>query len=152
MHGLLRKAAFPSVHTRWQWSLSIEVYNAVQGISPSYIQTLFKEIDVPYTLRNKTIPLQPKCTTTKHGLNPITYQGARLWNTLPHHIQNAKNVSVINTYVFSPAWGSSVLALRVKHHGSNLEIPTMVGTLKKIKTSRCPEIALLCIKHAFYNF
>ena len=93
---LLRKAAVPSVHTRWQRSLATEVYKAVKGISPSYIQTLFKQKHVPYSLRNKTILLQPRCTTTRHGLNSITYQGARLWNTLPQHIQNAKSVSVFH--------------------------------------------------------
>ena len=49
-HELLRKAAVPSVHTRWQRSLATEVFKAVKGISPSYIQTLFKQKNVPYLL------------------------------------------------------------------------------------------------------
>ena len=96
---LLQRAVVPSVLTRWKRALATEVFKAVQGISPSYIQTLFKQKDVPYAFRNKTILIQPKCTTTKHGLNSITYQGARLWNTLPEHIKNAKSVRVFHSLI-----------------------------------------------------
>ncbi len=42
-------------------SMAIEVFKALQGISPPYIQDLFREKDVPYNLRAHKIVIQPKC-------------------------------------------------------------------------------------------
>ncbi len=38
------------------------------------------------------IIIQPKCNTT-HGLNSLTYQGAKLWNRLLEHIKAAESVN-----------------------------------------------------------
>ncbi len=47
--------------------------------------------------------IQPKCQSTTHGLNSLTYQGAKLWNSLPEHIKGAETVgqfqSVINNHL-----------------------------------------------------
>ncbi len=36
--------------------------------------------------------IQPKCNTTTHGLNSLTYQGAKLWNNLQEHIKTAESI------------------------------------------------------------
>ncbi len=38
---LLRKAHIPSVSTAWQRSAVIEVYKALNGLSPKYMQCMF---------------------------------------------------------------------------------------------------------------
>ncbi len=90
---LLRRVGVPSVLTRWQWVLATEVYKALHGLSPLYIQSLFNEKKLPYNLRASKTIIQPKCNTTTHGLNSLTYQGAKLWNSLPEHIKTAESVN-----------------------------------------------------------
>ncbi len=43
----------PSVNIKWQRILAIEIFKAMHGISPAYIQNLFRERDVPYNLKSK---------------------------------------------------------------------------------------------------
>ncbi len=90
---LLRKAEVPSVLIRWQQVLAIEVYKALQGLSALCIQNLFNEKKLPYNLRASKIIIQLKCNTTTIGLNSLTYQGAKLWNSLPEHIKTVESVN-----------------------------------------------------------
>ncbi len=87
---LLRRAGVPSVLMRWQQVVATKVYKALNGLSPLYIQNLFNEKKVPYNLRASKIIIQPKYNTTTHGLNSLTYQGAKLWNSLHEHIKTAE--------------------------------------------------------------
>ncbi len=68
----------------WYWFVNdpYKLFKALRGISPPYIQDLFGEKDVPYSLRASKIVTQPKCQSTAHGLNSLTHQCAKLWNTL----------------------------------------------------------------------
>ncbi len=75
---LLRRAGVPSVVIRWQRLLATEVYKALHGLSPLYVQNLFNENNLPYNLRTSKIIIQPKCNTKTNGLNSLTYQGAKL--------------------------------------------------------------------------
>ncbi len=77
---------------KWQSILATEVFKTLQGISPPYIQDLFGEKGVPYNLRSSKSVIQPKCQSTTHGLNSLTYQDATLWNSLPELIKGAKTV------------------------------------------------------------
>ncbi len=51
---------------KWQRILDKEVFKALQGMLPPYIQELFSEKDVPYNLRASKIVIQPKCQSTTH--------------------------------------------------------------------------------------
>ncbi len=95
-YELLLRAKVPSVLIKWQ---RILVFKGLQGISPPYIQDLFREKDVPYNLRASKIVIQPKCQSTTHGLNSLTYQGAKLWNSLPEHINGAETVGQFQSYI-----------------------------------------------------
>ncbi len=90
------------IYSRWQefpqfWSDGSE-YWLPKSIKPSmvylhYIQNLFNEKKLPYNLRASKIIIQPKCNTTTHGLNSLTYQVAKLWNSLHEHIKTAESVN-----------------------------------------------------------
>ncbi len=90
---LLRRAGVPSVLIRCQRVLATKVYKALHGLYPLYIQNLFNEKNLPYNLRASKIIIQPKCNTTTHGLNSLTYEDAKLWNSLPEHIKTAESVN-----------------------------------------------------------
>ncbi len=102
-YELLFRTKVPSVLIKWQRILATEVFKTLQGISPPYIQDLFREKDVSYNLRASKIVIQPKCQSTTHGLNYLTYQSATLCNSLPEHIKGAETVgqfqSSINTHL-----------------------------------------------------
>ncbi len=98
-YELLFRAKVPSFLIKWHGILATEVFNALQDISSPYIQNLFREKDVPYNLRASKIVIQPKCQSTTHGQNSLTYQGARLWNSLPQHINGAETVGQFQSYI-----------------------------------------------------
>ncbi len=68
-NGLLLRAKVPSVLIKWQRILATEVFKAMQGISPPYIQHLFREKDVPYNLRASRIVIQPKMSVNHTWTN-----------------------------------------------------------------------------------
>ncbi len=57
---LLWRAGVPSVLIGWQRVLATEVYKALHGLSPLYIQNLFNETKLLYNLRTSKIIIQPK--------------------------------------------------------------------------------------------
>ncbi len=63
---LLTRAKVPSVLMKWQSALAVEVYKALNGLSPPYIQKLFQEKTIPHNLRASRLVTQPKCKTTKY--------------------------------------------------------------------------------------
>ncbi len=47
---------------------------------------------LPYNLKASKIVMTLICNTTAHGLNTLTYQSAKLWNSLPEHIKTAESI------------------------------------------------------------
>ncbi len=84
---------------KWQRILATEVFKSLQGISHSYIEDLFRENGVPYNLSASKIVIQPKCQSTTHGLNSLTCQGNKLWNSLPEHIKGAETVGQFQNFI-----------------------------------------------------
>ncbi len=77
-YKLLLRAKVPSVVVKWQIILATDVFKVLQGISPPYIQDILREKDVPYNPKVSKIVIQPKCQSTIHGQNSLTYQGTTL--------------------------------------------------------------------------
>ncbi len=98
-YELLLRAKVPSVLIKWQKILATEVFKALQGISPPYIQNLFRQKDVPYNLSVSKFVIQPNCQSTTHGLSSLIYQDAKLWNSLPEHIKGAETVEQFQSYI-----------------------------------------------------
>ena len=94
---LLKRAKIPSLETKWKRNLVLEVYKAVHNLAPIYIQDLFREKKVPYSFKASKILVQPKCKSTKKGLRSLTYEGSALWNKLPNHIKDAKDVNTFKS-------------------------------------------------------
>ena len=64
-------------------TIILEVFKAQKGISPSYIQDIFKEKKQPNLLRNPVPLIQEKRDSTNNGLKTFSYLGSKLWNDLP---------------------------------------------------------------------
>ncbi len=87
---LLRKAHIPSVSTAWQQSAVIEVYMALNGLSPKYMQCMFTLNKNNHNLHSDNKSVLPKCHTTNVRLKSFAYQAGCLWNqTVLEHVSHS---------------------------------------------------------------
>ena len=77
----------------------LEVFKAIKGIGPAYVQDIFKIKDQPYNLRNPLSQIQAKKKTTNHGLRTFGYLGSKLWNDIPATLKNLskKDISLFKS-------------------------------------------------------
>ncbi len=80
----LRKAHIPPVSPACQRSAVIEVYKALNGLSPKYMPYMFTLNKTNHNLRSNNKILLPKCHITNFGLKSFAYQAGSLWNKLPN--------------------------------------------------------------------
>ncbi len=99
---LLRKAHKPSVSTAWQRSAVIEVYKALNGLSPKYMQCMFRLNMLNknnHNLRSDYKILLPKCHTTNFGLKSFVYQAGSLWNKLSNSFRTCESLKDFKTKI-----------------------------------------------------
>ena len=61
----------------------------------------FNKIDIKYDLRDSNRVEQPICSMTRYGLKHIGYQGASLWNPLPHDLKDCINLKSLQSLIQS---------------------------------------------------
>ena len=71
-------------------NIVFEVFKSLKGISPVYIQDIFKTKNQPYSLRNPILLTQTKKNTTNFGLRSFGYLGSKMWNDLPYQSETQK--------------------------------------------------------------
>ena len=64
------------------------VYKCFNNTGPGLTNDLFNKKEIKYDLRDGSRVEQPLCSMTRSGLNSIAYQGASLWNSLPHDLKD----------------------------------------------------------------
>ena len=65
-----------------------EIYKVLNGIAPSYMQSLFVMNQSRYSSRRPLNLHLPRVNQTTYGLNSFRYEGAKLWNSLPEDIKS----------------------------------------------------------------
>ena len=90
---LLKKAKLPTLELSRTRSILLEVYKAVNHISPSFMWDLFTQKQNRYNLR-KSNQLCIKHSRTKAGMKSLSIYGASLWNQLPDDYKDCD----INTF------------------------------------------------------
>ena len=68
--------------------LACFVYKCFNNTGPGLTNDLFNKKEIKYDLRDGSRVEQPLCSMTRYGLNSIAYQGASLWNSLPHDLKD----------------------------------------------------------------
>ena len=63
-------------------------YKCLNNTSPGLTNDLFNKKEIKYDLRDSNRVEQALCSMTRYGLNSIAYQGAFLWNSLPHDLKD----------------------------------------------------------------
>ena len=69
-----------------------EIYKILNGIAPSYMQSLFVLNQSRYSSRRPLDLHLPRVNQTTYGLNSFRYEGAKLWNSLPDDIKSSENL------------------------------------------------------------
>ena len=69
--------------------IAVEIYKILNGMSPSYLDGLFKVRDVQYNFRDSSRLEQPRVRTSTYGIKSLRYYGAKIWNNLPTDIKSA---------------------------------------------------------------
>ena len=69
-------------------TLACFVYKSYNYTGPGLTNDIFNKKDIHYNLRDNSRVEQPLCSMTRYGLDSIAYQGASLWNSLPHDLKN----------------------------------------------------------------
>ena len=67
--------------------LAIEMYKILNDMSPSFLKDFFVINNVMSVLREHNVLLPPKHKTVTYGFKSLKYQGAKIWNDLPHTIK-----------------------------------------------------------------
>ena len=70
----------------------MEVYKAVNKLSPVFMHDLFKLKPDTNHLKNSQILIKPHPGTTYFGINRVSYDGASIWNSLPNDIRNVTSI------------------------------------------------------------
>ncbi len=75
-------------------TLAIDVYNAVNGITPNYTQELFEVKEIPYNQRDATRTIIPKSNSTTYGLKSPKHEGNKTWNRLSVDIKTSEGLAI----------------------------------------------------------
>ena len=79
--------------TRRSKHLGVAMFKTLNGFVPSYLKDLFVTTDPKYKLRNQENKLLLPKPRTNFSKNSFSYNGARLWNSLPTEIQTTVSLN-----------------------------------------------------------
>ena len=84
---LLSRICRPMLYCNRKKVLAELVFKVLNGLSPPVSPDFFTRQITTYDLRDNNILVQPRFRTIRYGFKSIAYQGALIWNALPHHIK-----------------------------------------------------------------
>ena len=79
--------------TRRSKYLGVAMFKTLNGLFPSYLKDLFITTDPKYELRNQENKLVPPKPRTNFRKKSFSYNGARLWNSLPREMRTTVSLS-----------------------------------------------------------
>ncbi len=92
--NLLAKCHMSAQECQRSITLVTEVYKAVNGMTPNYIQELFEVTEIPYNLRDPTRTFIPKSNSTTYGLKSLKHEGNKIWNRLSVDIKTSDSLDI----------------------------------------------------------
>ena len=78
-------------------TVAVEVFRCVHKLNPDYLHNMFALKPIRYCLRNENIMHVYKYKTKKYGFSSFSYQGAKLWNSLPNSMKCENNFKTFYT-------------------------------------------------------
>ena len=93
---LLQKGGSVSKHHRNLRTLAVELFKVFKGLSPVIFAEAFPvRQQSQYNMRNYSYFAMPHSKTVNHGLESLSYIGAKLWDSTPSHM---KEIDSINAF------------------------------------------------------
>ena len=97
--SLLKRANLPSLELARNRKILINIFKSQKGLTPSFIQDIFKTRIPRYNLRNKNNISYEHCRTVRYGLQTLSHYGAKLWNSLSMSIKDSDSLEEFKTKV-----------------------------------------------------
>ena len=116
---LLRRSSKPSLLLSRLRKLAIEVYKITAQSGRSFLYDLYQQKETPYNLRDNQQLKQPPYHTITYGKHSLRYEGAKLWNTLPHTMKEATTLSQFKRLVYTWLGPSCSCSMCVLCQGRN---------------------------------
>ena len=81
------------------------VYDCVNHITPDYFSDYFRHVSDVYSICTRQairddIFLERR-NTTRYGIRPVQYSGAKLWNSIPVELKSCKSASQFRAKLFT---------------------------------------------------
>ncbi len=89
---LLLKSKLATLEVQRYRFIATEVYQAVNKLTPIYIQELFEIKELVYNLRDAIRTKVPKCSSVTYSLKSLRFLGNKIWNSLPIDIKMSENL------------------------------------------------------------
>ena len=102
---LLKKDKCFTIHDRNVHHLAIEMYKVKEGISPAFMNEVFRERVIPEDSRVSALRSQtsfynsdnPKSVT--NGLETLRELGSKIWNNVPESIKRCTSLAEFNFFI-----------------------------------------------------
>ena len=91
---LLQKSESSTLELRHIRSFCIEVYKALNNISPPYMSKLFNTRNLRHSQKRPLTLFVSRVNQTAFGLKSARYEGGILWSSLPEHIKTAESLEI----------------------------------------------------------
>ena len=91
---LLQKGGSVSIHRRNLTTLAVELFKVFKGLSPVIFAKAFPvRQQSQYNMRNYSYFAMPRAKTVNHGLESLSYTGAKLWDSIPSHMKEIDSIN-----------------------------------------------------------
>jgi hypothetical protein len=99
--SLLDKAKLPTLAIARLRQLAIEVFKAMNHLTPSYISELFSTPSSTTNTRGEHKLCIPRTRTVKYGTHSLSYYGAFIWNGLSNNLKSAVSLAQFKNLIKS---------------------------------------------------
>ena len=92
---LIKDLGWKTIEDLIQYELQIIVYKSRNGLAPQYLNNMFvaNSSDSSYNLRNTATDLKLPKKTSSNGQKGLSYNGAKMWNSLPTESKLASSLA-----------------------------------------------------------
>ena len=82
-----------TIHVRNLQFLKTEIFKTIHDENPPFMKEIFVMKESCYNLRSKFRLHVPSASTTKYGLETVSFRGNQVWNVLPNDFKDSDCVS-----------------------------------------------------------
>ena len=90
-----------TIHDRNLQKLAIEMFKIKNGLSPSFMSSIFPPSNTPYNLRREPLFESSNVRTVYNGTETICFRGPKTWSLVPMYIKDSKSLSEFKTKIKS---------------------------------------------------